>query len=105
MAARAKKTKARGEESPDAELGAEVDEEDAVADVVFDPVELAWELVFEAEELLELEPVVVVELRPLELVTVGREDEEEPVEEEPEVVEAAAEEELLTPPINWNCSL
>jgi hypothetical protein len=39
MAARAKKTNASGEERPDAELGAEVEEEEPVAEVVFDPVE------------------------------------------------------------------
>ena len=38
-AARAKKTNASGEERPDAELGAEVEEEEPVAEVVFDPVE------------------------------------------------------------------
>jgi hypothetical protein len=39
MAARAKKTNASGDERPDAELGAEVEEEEPVAEVVFDPVE------------------------------------------------------------------
>ena len=113
MAARAKKTNARGEESPEAELGAEVEEVDPVAEVVLDPVVFEDpELVLEAEDdVLELEPVVIVELdlMLLVLVTVGREEEpveepeEEPVEE-PEVDDAAAEE-LLTPPINWNCVL
>jgi len=104
-AARAKKTNASGEERPDAELGAEVEDEEPVAEVVFDPVELDPEVVLEAEEVLELEPlvVVVVELLAVVLVTVARE-EEEPVEEEPELVEDAAAL-LEAPPISWNCVL
>jgi len=105
-AARAKKTNASGEERPDAELGAEVEDEEPVAEVVFDPVELdPEEVVLEAEEVLELEPlvVVVVELLAVVLVTVARE-EEEPVEEEPELVEDAAAL-LEAPPISWNCVL
>jgi len=61
MAARAKKTNARGEERPDAELGAEVVEEEPVAEVVFDPVTLEPdEVVLEPEDVLELDPLVVM---------------------------------------------
>lgn len=107
MAARAKKTNARGEDNPDAELGAEVEELDPVAEVVFDPVALADpELVLEAVGVLEL-PVVVVELeKPLLVLVIVAED-EEPVEEpveEPDVEDAAVEE-PEAPPINWNCVL
>jgi len=106
MAASAKKTNARGEESPDAELGAVVEEVEPVAEVVWDPVELdPEEVVLEAEEDLELDPLVVaveVELPVVVLVTV--ETDEEPVEEEPDEVEDAAEV-LEAPPINWNCVL
>ena len=71
-AARAKKTNARGEASPDAELGALVDEAAPVEDVVFEPVELdPVELLFEADVLVLFfdaeEPVEVVE-EPLEVV-------------------------------------
>jgi len=106
MAARARKTNARGEESPDAELGAEVDEVDPAAVVVLDAVELDPELVLEADEVLEeLEPVdVVVELLPLVILVT---EEEADDEEELAVVEdeTAEELELATPPINWNCGL
>jgi hypothetical protein len=66
-------------------------------------------VVLEAEEVLELEPLVVVEVEfpAVVLVIVAREEvpvEEEPVEEEPELVEDAAEL-LEAPPINWNCGL
>jgi hypothetical protein len=112
MAARARKTNARGEAMPDAEeLGAVVEEEDPVAELVFEPVELAPdELVLEPEleEVLELEPLLTVELPDGELVTDAAED--EPVEEaaEESVLLAAAEEAVLlagTPPINWNWGL
>jgi len=106
MAARAKKTNARGEESPDAELGAVVEEEEPVAEVVLDPVELdPEEVVLEPEEVLELDPLVVavvVELPVVVLVTVATD--EEPVEEEPDEVEDAAAV-LEAPPINWNSVL
>lgn len=103
MAARAKKTNARGEASPDAELGAEVEEVEPVAEVVFEPVELAPELVvLDAEE--DLEPLVVVEVELLKDVLVTVATEEEPVEDEAPEVEDG-EEELETPPINWNCGL
>lgn len=104
-AARANKTNARGEERPEAELGAVVDVAAPVEDVVFDPVELdPVELVFDAEDVLE--PVVVAEEDEEEPVDVVEEpDEEDPVEEEPVEVEDAADEVLLAPPISWNCGL
>jgi len=119
MAARAKKTRARGDEYPtDAMLGALVDEAEVAAEVVLDAVELAPELVLEAEDELDELDTVVVELcaLELELIVLSDEDEdevwdvetelvEEPDKEPDEVAADEADEELATPPINWNCSL
>ncbi len=104
-AARAKNTKARGEASPEAELGAEVLELDPAADDVCEPLELDPELlVFDAvEEDLALE--VAVELLAVVLVTVAAEADEADEDEAPEEVAAAADETTVTPPINWNCVL
>lgn len=106
-AARAKKTKARGEESPDAELGALVEDTAPVEEVVFEAVELdPDELVFEAEDVLELfdeaELVDVIE-EPVEVVEASEDVEEEAAAEDAE--EGAAEDMLLAPPISWNCGL
>lgn len=66
-------------------------------------------VVLEPEDVLELDPlVVVVELLKDALVTVAADEEpvdEEPEAVEPELVEPDAEAELATPPINWNWML
>lgn len=110
-AARAKKTNARGDSSPAAEPGADVEDAAWVAevafeapvdvepvDVVFEPVDVEPLEVVDAED-EEEEPVEVVE-DPVAVVD-ALDDEEEPVDEDPEDVEAAADALLETPPISW----
>ena len=105
-AASAKKTNARGDSTPnvEAELGALVEAAEAVAELVFEAVDVELvDVVLEPVEVVEPE-VVLVEL-PVDVVEDPVEVVEpllveEPVDDEPVEVEDAAEEVVVTPPIS-----
>lgn len=99
-AAKTRKTNPRGDEMPAAEPGADVEDDEPAAEVVFEPVELEDDVL--DPEVEEDEDPLLVEVMvkfPLIVVVIDIE------EEDPEEVEDIEEELEVTPPMSWNCVL